>query len=128
MMSSVSNKQSFEAVYHVTAQKSNRPFNPIAIRPQFFRFNLDNNVVEQRCEWKDTDRGTSVYFKEMHVENVQENQPPRKFTLLTEDDEVLEFTFMTASLFNEKIKHLTSGSLNPTSDQELQAYYLKTKS
>lgn len=110
------------AVYYVESSNPEKKYNPIAVRPEFFYYKTPE-FVEQRCEWRDTDRGAHFYFQKIIVADASAEEIPRQFKLI-ENGEEITFTYMTAELFNEKVSGTLWKKPSFSGDIELQKYYL----
>lgn len=122
------NIQPFNAVYYVESSDKEKAYNPLAIKPRFFSYD-NGQIVEQRCEWQDTDRGTYFFYNKLEIidpKKQKENVPPRQFKLIGNNSEEITFTYLTARLFEEKVADKTWKKPQLSQDEELQAYYLRT--
>ena len=114
----------FNAVYYVESTNQEKAYNPVAIKPSFFSYDTQDHV-EKRCDWNDTDRGAYFFYQKINFMDKTQESVPHQFKLIGENDEEISFTYLTTSLFNEKIADKVSNPPHFSQDNELQNYYLK---
>lgn len=110
-----------EKVYpYVYMVESSRPRNLVAISPR---------IRNERLEWEDTGRGTSVSIKEIlfSMKLTKENlEIPQQIEVLTEEGEEITLTYLTIELYDEKVKDFVAGQPDFINTEDLQVYYLTT--